>query len=227
MAPRILLTNDDGWDAPGLAALRDAAASLGEVVIVAPRDPHSYAGHRVTTDAPMELRETGPGAYSLAGTPADCVRVALRSLFPEVELVVAGINRGGNLGADIYSSGTVAAAREAALLGRRGLAISQFLRRGAPFSWNESARLAGRVLVELIPEIGEEEYWNVNLPHLEEGQSPAIIRCEPDFRPLDVRFDRDGNIFRYSGTYVGRPRSEDRDIAACFGGAVSVSRFSR
>jgi len=117
-APKILLTNDDGWDAPGLEALKVLATELGDVYVLAPRDPHSYAGHRVTTDTALYLTETAPRQLTLTGTPADCVRVALTAVFPEVDWVLAGINRGGNLGADLFSSGTVAAAREAALLGK-------------------------------------------------------------------------------------------------------------
>jgi 5'-nucleotidase len=107
--PRILVTNDDGWDAPGLAALKTLAARLGRVQLIAPREPHSYAGHRVTTDCPLVLAETGPEEFSLTGTPADCVRLGLTTLFPDIDWVLSGINRGGNLGADIFTSGTVAA----------------------------------------------------------------------------------------------------------------------
>ena len=122
---RILVTNDDGWDAPGLAALKTLAGQIGDVYVLAPRDPHSYAGHRVTTDGPLVLTETGAREFTLSGTPADCVRVAIATLFPEIDWVLAGINRGGNLGADLFTSGTVAAAREAALLGRPAIAVSQ------------------------------------------------------------------------------------------------------
>jgi 5'-nucleotidase len=102
---RILVTNDDGWDAPGIDALKQLAAEIGEVYMLAPQDPHSYAGHRVTTDMPLRLVERAPNQFTLTGTPADCVRVALTTLFPDVDWVLSGINRGGNLGADIFSSG--------------------------------------------------------------------------------------------------------------------------
>ena len=92
---RILVTNDDGWDAPGLAALKSLAAEVGDVFVMAPRDPHSYAGHRVTTDVALHLIETAPQQFHLSGTPADCVRVALTSLISDVDWVLSGINRGG------------------------------------------------------------------------------------------------------------------------------------
>ncbi|MEQ1886189.1 MAG: 5'/3'-nucleotidase SurE [Bryobacteraceae bacterium] len=223
---RILLTNDDGWDAPGLAALKTTAAQLGDVVVMAPRDPHSYAGHRVTTDAALEIRETGPGEYSLSGTPADCVRVALTSVFPDVDLVIAGINRGGNLGADVYTSGTVAAAREAALLGRRAIAISQFIRRDMQLDWSESVRHGRAILDQLITNAHESKiYWNVNLPHVAPDVAPAVVQCETDDQPLDVRFRREGDRLHYAGSYPARPRTPGRDVAACFGGAITVSRL--
>ncbi|MEQ1945921.1 MAG: 5'/3'-nucleotidase SurE [Bryobacteraceae bacterium] len=223
---RILLTNDDGWDAPGLAALKTAAASLGNVVVVAPRDPHSYAGHRVTTDAALEIRETAAGEYSLSGTPADCVRVALTSVFPDVDLVIAGINRGGNLGADVYISGTVAAAREAALLGRRAIAISQFIRRDMALDWSESARHGRGILARLLEDVHESKsYWNVNLPHVVPEAIPSIVHCEPDNEPLDVRFRREGDLLHYAGSYPARPRTPGRDVETCFGGAITVSKL--
>ncbi len=151
---RLLLTNDDGWDAPGLAALKTLAAQLGEVYVLAPRDPHSYAGHRVTTEDPLELVETGPQQFSLSGTPADCVRVALVELFPAIDWVLSGINRGGNLGADIFTSGTVAAAREAALLGKRAIAISQYVQKGMPLDWNWSALIWPFGRDDRAPDVG-------------------------------------------------------------------------
>jgi 5'-nucleotidase len=222
--PQILVTNDDGWDAPGLGALKALAARLGDVYVVAPRDPHSYAGHRVTTDAPLTLTLTGAQEYHLSGTPADCVRVALTSLMPSIDWVLSGINRGGNLGVDIYSSGTVAAAREAAFLGKRAIAISQFVRRGRALDWDASTALAAPVLADLLQrECNAKEYWNVNLPHLDIDSPGSISDCEPDTEPLDVRFQRDGDLFHYSGTYIARPTTPGRDVEQCFQGAVTVS----
>lgn len=223
---RILVTNDDGWDAPGLRALKTVAAGFGEVFVVAPRDPHSYAGHRVTTDAPLTLTETGPSEFHLTGTPADCVRVAVTTLIPGLDWVLSGINRGGNLGVDIYSSGTVAAAREAAVLGLPAIAISQYVRRDLTLDWEQSARTAAPVIGSLLDqETGTKEYWNVNLPHLAPGEAAPTECCQPDDVPLDIRFRRDGDLFHYAGTYIGRPRTSGRDVERCFAGAVTVSRL--
>ena len=223
---QILVTNDDGWDAPGLAALTALAARFGDVHVLAPRDPHSYAGHRVTTDAPLHLTATGPAAHHLSGTPADCVRVALTALPSPIDWVLSGINRGGNLGADIYSSGTVAAAREAAFLGKPAIAISQYIRRDIPLSWELSANLAAPAIARILeaPALSK-EYWNINLPHLDKAAVPSIVECDPDDQPLDVRFHRDGDHFAYAGSYTGRPRSTGRDVALCFNGAITISRL--
>ena len=224
--PRILVTNDDGWDAPGLAALKTLAKRLGQVQVVAPREPHSYAGHRVTTDCPLVLAETGPEEFSLTGTPADCVRLAVTTLFSDVDWVLAGINRGGNLGADIFTSGTVAAVREGALLGRPGIAISQYIRKGVPLDWERSIAMALPVIQHLISEpLPGRSYWNVNLPHLDADENAAVIHCDPDNEPLDVRYRQEGDRFHYAGSYPGRRRTIGRDVDLCFSGSITVSRL--
>ena len=227
MALRILVTNDDGWDAEGLAVLKNVAGQLGEAVVLAPRDPHSYAGHRVTEDSALHLAETAPGEFSLSGTPADCVRVGLTSIFNDIDWVFAGVNRGGNLGSDLFTSGTVAAAREAAFLGKPAIAISQYIQKGRPLDWNRSRDLALPVLQQLLarPLALSKEYWNVNLPHTNNGDAAAIVFCDPDNQPLDVRFDREGDRLRFAGSYQARPRTPGRDIELCFQGAITVSRL--
>jgi 5'-nucleotidase len=224
---RILLTNDDGWDAPGLAVLKTVAARLGDVFVLAPRDPHSYAGHRVTEDAPLLLTETGTREFSLSGTPADCVRVGLTSVLEDIDWVLAGINRGGNLGSDLFTSGTVAAAREAAFLGKPAIAISQYIQKGRALDWDRAFDLALPALGQLLTQGHVRgQYWNVNLPHLEaDGNGPAMVFCDPDNQPLDVRFQREGDHFRFAGTYQARPRTPGRDIDLCFQGAITVSRL--
>ena len=221
---RILLTNDDGWDAPGLSALKTLAGQFGDVFVLAPRDPHSGAGHRVTTDGPLDLEETGPREFTLTGTPVDCVRVAVTTLLPDIDWVLAGINRGGNLGADIFMSGTVAAVREAALLGRPGIAISQYLRKGVPLDWDRSVELAQPVIEQLISEPRPGRgYWNVNLPHLDSNSSADVARCDPDSEPLEVRFRQEGSSFHYAGSYHARGRTPGRDVDRCFAGSITVS----
>ena len=167
---KLLLTNDDGVDAAGLQALLDAARWVGDAVVVAPGGPQSGVSHAVTTGTAVRFEARGPGRFAVSGTPADCVRVGLHRLCPDAAWVLSGINHGGNLGADVYYSGTVAAAREAVLHGWPGVALSHYRRRGAEFDWTRAAGWAARVLADLLarpPVPGA--FYNVNLPHLAPG----------------------------------------------------------
>ena len=126
---RFLLTNDDGIDAPGLAALERVVPNGGRPLIVAPSREQSGMSHAVTTHAPLILEAAGERRWAVDGAPADCVRVALHRFGGEVDCVLAGINSGGNLGSDVFYSGTVAAAREAALRGLPAVAVSHYRNR--------------------------------------------------------------------------------------------------
>jgi 5'-nucleotidase len=225
---KILLTNDDGIDAPGLEALADAASSLGgEVVIVAPAEPHSGCGHRVTTGRPLVVDDLAPGRFRVHGTPADCVRLALATLAPDVGLVLAGINEGGNLGADIHHSGTVAAAREAALHGRVAVAASQYHRRGTTIDWGLAAAWLEGVLASLRERpLSRGEFWNVNLPDLDPAAAPpAVVECGVDPSPFALAYDCTEAGWRYGGNYHERPRIPEGDVATCFSGCIAVSRL--
>jgi 5'-nucleotidase len=225
---KMLLTNDDGIDAPGLAALEEAARQLGTVVVAAPADCHSGGGHRVTTHSPIRALEAGPGRFAIHGTPADCVRVALHGLAADVAWVLAGINAGGNLGADVYHSGTVAAVREAVLHGRPGVALSHYRRRGVPFDWGRASAWALVVLRDLLARPWRPgTFWNVNLPHLEPGSpEPAVVCCPLDSQPLPLSFRREGDLFHYDGDYHGRRRDLGADVDVCFRGAIAVTQVA-
>lgn len=227
-AMKILLTNDDGIDAPGLEALAMAARSLGgEAVIVAPAEPHSGCGHRVTTGRPLLAEQTGAGRFRVYGTPADCVRLALAELVPDVGLVLSGINAGGNLGADVHHSGTVAAAREAALHGRPAVAASHYHRRGTTLDWRRAASWLEAVLAALRDRpAAAGEFWNVNLPDLEPGAAPpAVVECVVDPSPfaLDYRLAEGG--WHYDASYHERPRVAGGDVDVCFSGGIAISRL--
>jgi 5'-nucleotidase len=124
---RILLTNDDGVYSPGLAALAEVAAGYGEVRVVAPDIEMSSAGHSITASRPLSYKPvtlaSGIEAYRVNGTPADCVSLATYH-WENVDVVLSGINLGSNIGNGIWHSGTLAAAKQAALLGLRGIALS-------------------------------------------------------------------------------------------------------
>lgn len=227
---RILLTNDDGIDAPGLAALAVAAVRLGGTpVVVAPAEPHSGCGHRVTTDRPLRVIPAGPGRFAVTGTPADCVRIALAELVPDAAVVLSGINAGGNLGADIHHSGTVAAAREAALHGRTAVAASHYRRSGNETDWPRAAAWLERVLL-MLPLVGESRaagaLWNINLPDPPEAMGPPpIVECPVDASPFALGYRMTDDGWRYAANYHERPRMPEGDVALCFGGAITVSRL--
>ncbi|MDE2509386.1 MAG: 5'/3'-nucleotidase SurE, partial [Planctomycetota bacterium] len=141
----LLLTNDDGIDAPGLAVLAGVARNFGTTHTVAPNGPRSGCGHMFNTHASFGFEARGERCHCVDGTPVDCVRLGLHHLAPGAEWVLSGINDGGNLGVDVYASGTVAAVREATLLGRPAIALSQYIAWGRPVDWDRAARMATRV----------------------------------------------------------------------------------
>jgi 5'-nucleotidase len=224
----LLLTNDDGIDADGLAALADAAASLGSVSWVAPDSHYSGCGHRVTTDRAIRLCGRGAARWAIDGTPADCARVALAHLTPDVDWVLAGINHGGNLGADVFHSGTVAAVREAALHGKPGIALSQYRRRGSEVDWTQAARWARHVLEMLLERpCPAATFWNVNLPHPEPGApEPEVVFCPLESGPLPLAFRADGDSLFYTGNYHERRRQPGSDVDVCFSGNIAVTRLA-
>ena len=123
---RILISNDDGIYSPGILALAEAAAQFGDVRIVAPDVEQSSMGAAITASRPLRVRKTPIkkfDAYRVNGTPSDCVAMGLH-LWPGADLVLSGINLGSNLGNSIWHSGTLAAAKQAVLLGTRGIAMS-------------------------------------------------------------------------------------------------------
>lgn len=164
---RILLTNDDGVRAPGLAALAQALRPLGDVTIVAPSENHSGTGHAITLSDPIYVERVevaGLPATGLSATPASCVRVALaRLLETRPDIVVSGVNRGSNFGLNAYISGTVAAAREAAMQGVPAIASSLDIT-GHP-NYGPAAAATAQV-VELVRNGGLPKgiFLNVNVP---------------------------------------------------------------
>ena len=231
----MLLTNDDGIGAAGLEALERACLSRGgRVIVVAPKEPHSGCGHRVTTDRTLVLERVGPGRFHVDGTPADCVRLALAGAVPAAELppvdwVLSGINAGGNLGVDIHHSGTVAAAREAALHGVRSLAASHYHRREEPIDWDRAARWMADVLADLLARPLETgEFWNVNFPHPPAAAAsagmPAMLECGIDPSPLPLGYASEPEGWRYRSRYHERPRLPGGDVDTCFSGRISLSR---
>ncbi|MDJ0690740.1 MAG: 5'/3'-nucleotidase SurE [Xenococcaceae cyanobacterium MO_188.B32] len=222
----IILTNDDGIDAPGIRALKQAVN--GESIIVAPKEQHSGCGHRVTTHRPLQLQCRSPQEYAVDGTPADCTRIALTHVAKDVEWVLSGINAGGNLGIDVYISGTVAAVREAAIHGIPGIAISHWIKKPLVIDWDIATRWTVRVLDKLrYHPLPAGSFWNVNLPHLEPGaEEPDIVFCQPSIDPLPVNYRVERDLHYYYGEYSRRGRSPNTDVDVCFSGNIAVTQIT-
>ncbi|MFC4158721.1 5'/3'-nucleotidase SurE [Chitinimonas lacunae] len=162
---KFLLSNDDGYFAPGLTALAEALSALGEVVVVAPERDRSGASNSLTLDRPLSLRRAASGFHYVNGTPTDCVHLAVTGFMPDSppDLVVSGINHGANMGDDTIYSGTVAAATEAFLLGIPAIALSLAGRPPTHFA------TAARVAVDLVERYRAQPWrgallLNVNVP---------------------------------------------------------------
>lgn len=165
MALRILVSNDDGVYSPGIAALAQAAAGFGEVRVVAPDVEMSSAGHSITAWRPLTYKPTPLNhieAYRVNGTPADCVALGV-SQWKGIQLVLSGINLGSNVGHGIWHSGTLAAAKQAGLMGLRGIALSIPVPKEQPDF--EKLRPAIREVLELLVPDAALSLVNVNFPH--------------------------------------------------------------
>jgi 5'-nucleotidase len=223
----LLLTNDDGVDAPGLSALVAACEGLGNLRVIAPFGPYSSCSHAVTTHKPLVVHRREDGRIAVEGAPADCVRLAIDQLAPGFTRVISGINAGGNLGNDTFHSGTVAAVREAVMHGRSGIAVSQYMARGRDVDWERSARWASRVIRSLLERPWEPgTFWNVNLPHPgPDAPEPEVVECllDPSPLPLSYRWESDGRVAHYCGEYSSRARVPSSDVDVCFGGRIAVT----
>jgi 5'-nucleotidase len=161
---RILVSNDDGYFAPGIAALVEALSPIAELTVVAPERDRSGASNSLTLDRPLSLRRVSNGFYYVNGTPSDCVHLAVTGMFDELpDMVVSGINHGANMGDDTIYSGTVAAATEGYLLGIPALAISLVSKETNDFS------TAARVARDLVQRFAQAPFrepvlLNVNVP---------------------------------------------------------------
>jgi 5'-nucleotidase len=180
---QILLTNDDGIFAPGLAAIYKELVNLGNVTVVAPADSRSGASHSITFTRPLvcnkvDITDRFTG-FSVQGSPADCVKLAVMQLHKEpIDLLVAGINSGANAGINIYYSGTVAAAMEGAFLKIPAVSMSLAVEDPTtPADFEKAAGYCAKVLKKLMP-LKSGEVININIPLLSNGE-PRGIRVVP------------------------------------------------
>ena len=162
----VLVSNDDGVDAPGIRVLAEALASLGRVTVVAPDRDRSGASNSLTLDQPIRVKRLDNGYYMVAGTPTDCVHLALAGLLEdEPDIVVSGINNSANLGDDVIYSGTVAAAMEGRFLGLPAIAVSLASKDHKAEHYDSAARAAVAIVEQLIVSpLPADTILNVNVP---------------------------------------------------------------
>jgi 5'-nucleotidase len=226
---QILLTNDDGIFAPGLAAIYKELVKLGDVTVVAPADSRSGASHSVTFHEPLICNKVNINGqftgFSVQGSPADCVKLACMELHKEpIDLVVAGINNGANAGINVYYSGTVAAAMEAAFLKIPSVAMSLAVEEHMDF--DKAAVLCVKVLKKLMP-IKSGEVININIPFLSQGE-PKGVKVVPqstggfDEQYIPQKNEQGQTVFKLSG---GQHRLEDdpADTTSLAEGFITVT----
>jgi 5'-nucleotidase len=222
----ILVCNDDGVHAPGLAALAAALAPLDRVFVVAPDREQSAAGHAITLSRPLRAELLREGWIAVDGTPTDCVNLAVNGLLDERPwLVVSGINRGANLGDDITYSGTVSAAMEAVLLGIPAIAVSQAGK--SNFDYGAAARFTANLCrVVKHSSLPDDTLLNVNVPENRKGEGFVATR-QGRRRYGDAMVEktdpRGRKYYWIGGDDLGFDDEPGTDLAAVQAGLVSVT----
>ena len=230
--PLILVTNDDGIEAPGLLTLAEALGAVGRVVVVAPERDNSAASHSLTMRRPLLVRELRPNRFAIDGTPTDCVIVGIGKLLEErPKLLVSGINPGPNLGDDISYSGTVSAAIEGTMVNVPSLAVSLA---GAPTADHKgdygltagfATRLAGMVLTQGLP---PDTLLNINVPARPAGEIQGIRFTRQGRRKYDGALLETADPWGRRHYWIGGgtpvlDQDLDTDVQAVEGGWISIT----
>lgn len=217
---RVLLTNDDGIDAPGLAVLEEIAASIAkEVWVVAPEHDRSGTSHSISLHAPLRISEKGERHYAVSGTPGDCVVMAVRYLMADAlpDLVLSGVNRGANLGVETVFSGTVGAAMTGMLLGLPSIALSQAFVDRQSVPWDTARTLAPDILRRLCScEWDRQSCLNINFPAVpanEVGPLTVTRQGAGFVRGIDVITRVDPRGFTYHWLQFQRDMEEEEPDA--------------
>ena len=233
---RILVSNDDGVYSWGLHVLAESLKKLGQVWVVAPLEEKSTTGHSLTIHKPLRVHKMDTGYYGVSGSPADCVYVGIREVLggKMPDLVVSGINRGGNLGQDVYYSGTVSAAREACILGLPAIAVStnvDFKKKKEDKKIHFEA--AGKAVVELVRKvplktIPKHTLLNVNVPDLPYSKIEGFAAVRQGFRHYSGsvlrRVDHRGKpYFWIGGQYKGFRNEAGTDCKVVADNYISVT----
>ncbi len=225
---RILLSNDDGYFAPGIQALADALAGMGEIVVVAPEQNRSGASNSLTLDRPLFLKQAANGFYFVNGTPTDCVHLAVTGMLDYLpDIIVSGINHGANMGDDTIYSGTVAAATEGFLLGIPSIAISLTSHIGEHF--NTAGRVARQLVERFIDNpIRQPVLLNVNVPDIpfSELQGTEVTRLGRRHKAepvVTMRSPRNETVYWVGAAGAAADAGPGTDFNALERGCVSIT----
>lgn len=225
----ILLSNDDGINSEGLRSLMESLNPLGEVVAVAPEREQSASSHALTMHRPLRLRQVGPNLFSVDGTPTDCILLAIHKVLGErrPDLVVSGINKGGNLGDDVLYSGTVSAAMEGARMGIPSFSVSLVARKDFRFdvACGFSKELASRIL-ERKPKTPI--LLNVNVPNTDRDNVKGVRITRQGKRVyngvvVEKTDPRGRKYYWIGGEEPGYQQIRESDIEAVMDGWISVT----
>ena len=229
---QILLTNDDGITAPGLAAIYKELIKIGEVMVAAPANCQSAASHRITIFKPLTCNKIDVNnlfsGYSIAGSPADCVKLAVMELCDQpIDLVVSGINSGANAGINVYYSGTVAAAMEGAFLNIPSVALSAAYEE--KFDYESSAGHCIEIIKKLMP-IKTGAVININIPRLSDGRPKGVKIVPQSSQGFDEYYTRRRNELSQTVFQLAAHHHEQAvpttDIAAIEDGYISITALS-
>jgi len=229
---RILISNDDGIRATGLEVLERIARTISDDVwVVAPSEEQSGAGHSLTLRRPLRVRELAERRYAVEGTPTDCVLFAVRNILADhpPDLVLSGINRGGNLGDDVTYSGTVAAAMEGALLGIRSIALSQQIDGPHRAKWATAETHAPDIIHRAVTlSWPADMLLNVNFPDIEADAVTGIDVVAQGKRKIGIQFEERRDPRGYPYFWIGPLRDEPElgyatDLSAVRAGAIAVT----
>ena len=224
---KILISNDDGYLAPGINALADQLAAIADIVVVAPDSNRSGSSNSLTLDRPLRVMRAANGFYSINGTPSDCVHIALTGILDErPDLVVSGINQGQNMGDDTLYSGTVAAATEAFLFGIPAIAFSQVEHGWAHL--DDAARAARDFVQRKLDHLQSPFLLNVNIPNRPYAELQKVVATRLGKRhesePVIKSQDPHGNeIFWIGPAGKAKVASEGTDFHATASGCISVT----
>lgn len=226
---KILITNDDGIHSEGIWILKKFLSSIGDVFIVAPDRERSATGHAITLHRPLRMHRIKKNAYAVDGTPTDCVILGYNLLFKDEkpDLVISGINKGGNLGDDITYSGTVCAALEGAMLGIRSFAISIVAK--SNFNFEPAAEFAKILSLRLLKNIQDRHIvLNVNIPNVKNIKDIKGIKFtrqgKRKYEELVIQnVDPRGKKYYWiGGNLEPVPNEKDTDISAISQGYISI-----